>query len=50
MDLGTSSVKWGHLGHLEANSIKTIFSAKILWGHLGHFEPDPVTTITKNQK
>ena len=45
----SSSVKWGHLGHLESNSIKQ-FLDQILWGHLGHFEPDPVTTITKNQK
>ena len=36
-----SSVKWGHMGNFEPNSIKTIFSTKILWIHLVHFEPDP---------
>ena len=44
-----SSVKWSHLGHIEPNSIKTIFSTKILWGHLDHFEPDQVTAIIKSQ-
>ena len=41
MILNISSVKWGHMGNFEPNSIKTIFSTKILWSHLGHFEPDP---------
>ena len=44
-----SSVKWGHLAHLEPNSTNTIFSTKILWGYLAHFEPDSVTTIKKTK-
>ena len=44
-----SSVKWGHLAHLEPNSTNTIFSTKILWDHLAHFEPDSVTTIKKTK-
>ena len=48
-DYEASSVKWGHLVHLEPNSINTIFSTKILWGYLAHFEPDSVTTIKQKQ-
>ena len=44
-----SSVKWGHLAHLETNSINTIFSIKILWNHLANFELGSVTTIKKTK-
>ena len=45
-----SSVKWGHLAHLEPNSTNAIFSTKILCGHLAYFGPDSVTTIKKKTK
>ena len=36
-----SSVKWGHLEHLDPNSTNTIFSTNPM-GHLAHFEPDSI--------
>ena len=44
-----SSVKSGHLAHLDLKLNKHSFPLPTIWGHLAHFELGSTTTITKTK-